>query len=215
MDIVNPALNDYLLDHATPPDEVLRDLAEETHRSLPDNSTMQISPDQGVFLTMLVRLTGVQTAVEVGTFTGYSSVCIARGLADGGRLIACDISQEWTSVARRYWQRAGVADRIDLRVAPALETLRALPSTKSVDFAFIDADKASYPVYYEELVTRLRRGGVIVLDNVLRSGRVVESDARSEADVAIRQVNDTIAADPRVDAVLLPLRDGVTVVRKR
>ncbi|MFD7509077.1 O-methyltransferase [Streptomyces sp. NPDC059853] len=214
-DIVHPALNDYLLDHATPADEVLRDLAAETRRLLPDNARMQISHDQGTLLTLLVKLTGTLHAVEVGTFTGYSSICIARGLAPGGRLLACDVSEEWTGTARRYWERAGVADRIELRIAPAAETLRALPREEYLDFAFIDADKVGYPVYYEELLTRLRPGGVIVLDNVLREGRVLDPAAGEEPDLVIRELNDAITADERVESVLLPVRDGVTVVRKR
>jgi caffeoyl-CoA O-methyltransferase len=125
------------------------------------------------------------------------------------------VSEEWTSVARRYWDRAGVADRIDLRIAPALETLRALPAEETVDFAFIDADKTGYPAYYEELVTRLRPGGLIVLDNVLRDGRVVDPSANGEADVAIREINDRVVADPQVRVVMLPVRDGVTLIRKR
>ncbi|WP_326689450.1 MULTISPECIES: class I SAM-dependent methyltransferase [unclassified Streptomyces] len=213
MDIVNPALEDYLLAHCTPADEILRELVEETHAAVP-GTTMQISQDEGEFLTMLVRLIGAKSAVEVGVFTGYSSICIARGLPKDGRLIACDVSEEWTGIARRYWQRAGLTDRIDLRVAPAAETLRALPQEPAVDFAFIDADKVGYPTYYEELVPRLRPGGLIVLDNVLRAGRVVDPAAQDAADVAIRQINDTITADSRVESVMLPLRDGVTLVRK-
>ncbi|WP_165986310.1 O-methyltransferase [Streptomyces sp. YIM 98790] len=217
MEIVNPALHEYLVAHASPgADEVLRDLAEETHRSLPPElSGMQISHDEGALLSLLVKLAGARTAVEVGTFTGYSALCIARALPADGRLIACDVSEEWTAVARRYWQRAGVADRIDLRIAPAVETLRALPREEFVDFAFIDADKTGYPDYYEELVTRLRPGGVIALDNVLREGRVVDPAAQDAGTVAMRRVNDTVAADKRVDSVMLSVRDGVTVVRKR
>ena len=214
MEIVNPALNDYLLAHATPADDVLRDLAEETQRVAP-GTTMQISHDEGQFLTMLVKLVRAEFAVEVGVFTGYSSLCIARGLAPGGRLVACDVSEEWTAVARDHWRRAGLADRIDLRLAPAEETLRTLPEEHGVDFAFIDADKTGYPAYYEALVPRMRPGGLIVLDNVLRGGRVVDPAAQDAADIAIRQVNDTITADSRVESVMLPLRDGVTVVRKR
>ncbi|MGY1436564.1 O-methyltransferase [Streptomyces reniochalinae] len=214
MDIVNPALDDYLLAHCTPADDLLRDLVEETHALAP-GTTMQITHDEGEFLTMLVRLTRATTAVEVGVFTGYSSICIARGLPADGRLIACDVSEEWTAVARRYWQRAGLTDRIDLRLAPAAETLRALPQEPGVDFAFIDADKTGYPTYYEELVPRLRPGGLLVLDNVLRTGRVVDPAAQDEADVAIRRINDTITADDRMQSVMLPLRDGVTLARKR
>ncbi|NLU76791.1 SAM-dependent methyltransferase [Streptomyces sp. HNM0575] len=214
MDIVNPALEDYLLAHASPADDVLRDLVEETHQLEP-GTTLQITHDEGELLTMLVRLTRGAFAVEVGVFTGYSSICIARGLREDGRLLACDVSEEWTSVARRYWERAGLTDRIDLRLAPAAETLRALPMEQTVDFAFVDADKTGYPTYYEELVPRMRPGGVIVLDNVLRRGRVVDPSAQDAADRAIRQINDTITADSRVQSVMLPMRDGVTLARKR
>jgi caffeoyl-CoA O-methyltransferase len=176
---------------------------------------MQITHDEGAFLTMLVRLIGARTAVEVGVFTGYSSICIARGLPADGTLLACDVSEDWTAIARRYWKRAGVSDRIDLRLAPAEQTLRALPADLLIDFAFVDADKTGYPVYYEELVTRLRPGGLIVLDNVLRSGRVVDPAANDPSDRAVRAVNDTIAADDRVDAVMLPVRDGITLARRR
>ncbi|MFF5204495.1 O-methyltransferase [Streptosporangium sp. NPDC000396] len=215
MDIINPAVSDYLLSHCTPADDVLRDLAAETHQALPDSAGMQISHDEGEFLTMLVRLVGARQAVEVGVFTGYSSICIARGLPEDGRLLACDVSEEWTSMAQRYWERAGVAERIDLRIAPALETLRALPHEPAIDFAFIDADKVSYPLYYEELVVRLRPGGLIVLDNVLRAGRVLDSSFQGEADVAMRQMNEIVVGDDRVDSVMLPVRDGVTLARKR
>ena len=215
MDIVNPALHDYLISHSTPADEVLRDLAEETHRALPDKAGMQITQDEGAFLTLLVRLAGARLAVEVGTFTGYSSISIARGLPTDGQLIACDVSEEWTSIARRYWERAGVAGKIDLRIAPAADTLRALPEEETIDFAFVDADKEGYPVYYAELVPRLRPGGVLVLDHTLQHGAVVDPAEQGTSVRAIREVNDTVVADERVDATLLSVRDGVTVVRKR
>jgi caffeoyl-CoA O-methyltransferase len=214
MDIVDPAISDYLLAHCTPADDVLRDLAAETRQVAAANVGMQITQDEGEFLTMLVRLIGAEQAVEVGVFTGYSSVCIARGLPADGHLLACDVSTEWTSVAQRYWARAGVAERIELRIAPAVDTLAALPADPVIDFAFIDADKGNYPCYYEELVVRTRPGGLLVLDNVLRAGRVVDPAYQDEADVAMRQVNDTIAADERVESVMLPVRDGVTLVRK-
>jgi caffeoyl-CoA O-methyltransferase len=214
MDIINPALNDYLLAHCTPADDVLRDLAAETRQVAGESMSMQISQDEGEFLTMLVRLTGARRAVEVGVFTGYSSISIARGLPADGHLLACDVSEEWTSVARRYWARAGVADRIELRIGPAVDTLAALPPDPVIDFSFIDADKVSYPRYYEELVTRTRPGGLLVLDNVLRSGRVADPACTGDADVAMRQVNDTIVTDPRVESVMLSVRDGVTLVRK-
>src|SRR3954449_3210215 len=190
-------VSDYLLAHSTAQDDVLARLAEETRTSFGDSSGMQISADEGALLTMLTRLTGARSAVEVGTFTGYSSICIARGLAEGGRLLACDVSGEWTTLAQRYWAEAGVADRIDLRLAPPAETLAALPDDETVDLAFIDADKESYPTYYEELVRRLRPGGVLVLDNVLLGGRVFDEAEQGERVTAMRAVNDRAAADER------------------
>lgn len=215
MDIVNPAVSDYLLTHCTPPDEVLRDLADETARGFPEAADMQVSHDEGELLTLLTRLVGARRAVEVGVFTGYSSICIARGLPDGGHLLACDVSPEWTSVARRYWKRAGLDERIELRLAPALDTLRALPAERALDLAFIDADKGNYPDYYEELVIRLRPGGLIILDNVLRGGEVADPAAQDSGTVAMRRLNDLIAGDGRVESVMLPVRDGVTLARRR
>jgi caffeoyl-CoA O-methyltransferase len=208
-------VSDYLLAHSSAQDDVLARLAEETRARFGDASGMQITADEGALLTMLVQLTGARNAVEVGTFTGYSSICIARGLADGGRLLACDVSGEWTDLARRYWAEAGVAERIELRLAPAAETLADLPAEPTIDFAFVDADKESYPTYYEELVGRLRPGGLVVLDNVLLGGRVFDEAEQGERVTAMRAVNDRVAADDRVDAVMLPLRDGVTVARRR
>lgn len=215
MDLINPAVSDYLLAHCTPADDILRDLAAETLTATGGAAEMQISHDEGEFLTMLVRLVGARRAVEVGVFTGYSSLCIARGLPADGHLLACDVSDEWTTIARRYWTRAGVADRIDLRLAPALETLRALPTDETIDFAFIDADKTSYPDYYEELVQRLRPGGLIALDNVLRAGGVLDAKSQDPGDIAMRHMNDIVVADTRVDSVMLPVRDGITLARKR
>src|ERR1041384_1331288 len=207
MDLINPAVSDYLLAHRTP--------AEETRKATGGAAGMQISHDEGEFLTMLVRLIGARRAVEVGVFTGYSSLCIARGLPTDGHLLACDVSEEWTSIAQRYWTRAAVADRIELPLAPALETLRALPNEEAIDFAFIDADKISYPDYYEELVPRLRPGGLIALDNVLRAGGVLNSKSQDPSDIAMRHMNDTVVNDKRVDSVMLPVRDGLTLARKR
>ncbi|MGK5685324.1 O-methyltransferase [Actinoplanes sp. URMC 104] len=212
-DIIDPAIGDYLLAHCTPADDVLRDLAAETRRAFADDAGMQISHDEGELLTMLVRLTGARLAVEIGVFTGYSSICIARGLPADGRLLAFDVSEEFTDVARRYWQRAGLADRIDLTLGPALETVRALERDPVIDFAFVDADKTGYPAYYEELVPRMRPGALIVLDNVLRGGRVLAP--ANEGDVVVRDLNDRIVADERVESVMLPVRDGVTLVRRR
>ena len=213
MDIVSPAINDYLLAHSEHADDVLRDLAEETHRELGGRAGMQISHDEGELLTMLVRITGARQAVEVGTFTGYSSICIARGLPDDGHLLCCDVSEEWTAIARRYWERAGVADRIDLRIAAAVETLRSLPAEPSLDFAFIDADKTGYPAYVEEILPRLRPGGLMVLDNMLRDGRVLAPE--NDDDRAIHELNQALVDDDRIDVVLLPVRDGVSLARKR
>jgi caffeoyl-CoA O-methyltransferase len=213
MDIVSPAINDYLLAHAEPADDVLRDLAEETHRVLARQSGMQITHDEGVLLTMLVRLTGARQAVEVGTFTGYSSICIARGLPNDGQLLCCDVSEEYTAIARRYWERADVADRIELRIAPAVETLRSLPTEPYLDFAFVDADKTGYASYVEEIVPRLRPGGLMVLDNMLWSGEVL--DPQDDNGRAVAALNDALRADDRLDVVLLPVRDGVSLARKR
>jgi caffeoyl-CoA O-methyltransferase len=215
MDIVEPAVSDYLLAHCTPPDDLLRELAAETREQLGNHAGMQVSPDEGELLTLLTRLTGARRAVEVGVFTGYSSICIARGLPADGHLLACDVSEAWTSVARRYWKRAGLEDRIELRLGPALDTLRALSAEPVLDLAFIDADKASYPLYYEEVIGRLRPGGLIILDNVLYGGEVVDSSYQGRSAVALRQLNQAIVSDNRVESVMLPVRDGVTLARKR
>jgi caffeoyl-CoA O-methyltransferase len=206
-------LHGYLLSHRTPDDDVLRDLQEETER-LGDRAKMQIAPDQGTLLRMLVGATGARRAVEVGTFTGMSALCIARGLGPEGRLLCCDVSEEWTAIARRYWARAGVADRIELRLGPAAETLRALPADTAFDFGFIDADKAGYVLYYEEILKRLRPGGLIAVDNVLWSGDVVRPEKRDDDVEAIRRFNDLVAADKRVESVILPVADGLALVRK-
>jgi caffeoyl-CoA O-methyltransferase len=209
-----PELHAYLVAHGTPPDAVQRELIAETAQLGPI-AIMQVAPEQGAFLTLIARLIGAREAVEVGTFTGYSSLAIARGLAPGGRLLCCDVSAEWTAIARRAWQRAGVADRIELRIAPALETLRALPDATRFDLAFIDADKANYASYYEEILKRTRPGGLILVDNVLWSGAVIDASARDENTLAIRAFNDKVAADARVDCVMTPISDGLTLLRKR
>jgi caffeoyl-CoA O-methyltransferase len=214
-DAVHPIAADYCLAHSTPPDEVLAGLIAETREATGGAASMQVSYDEGGLLTMLTRLAGARNAVEVGTFTGYSSISIARGLAAGGKLLTCDVSHEWTSIARRYWEKAGLADRIELKIGPALETLRALPGEHTVDFAFIDADKETYPAYYEELLRRLRPGGLIVLDNVFLGGRVFDPAFQDERHATMRELNQRIAADERVGAVMLSVRDGLTVVRKR
>jgi caffeoyl-CoA O-methyltransferase len=207
-------VHSYLLAHGQQPDPVQQSLIDAT-AELGPVAGMQIAPEQGAFMTMLTQIVGARRAVEVGTFTGYSALCIARGLAPGGRLLCCDVSEEWTSIGGRHWEQAGVADRIDLVLAPAVDTLRALPDDPTIDIAFIDADKPNYPNYFEELVRRMRPHGLILVDNVLWSGRVVDDDATDENTVAIRAFNDLVAADSRVDAVMLPISDGLTLLRKR
>ncbi|MER6754996.1 O-methyltransferase [Micromonospora echinofusca] len=204
-------LHAYLVSRGAPPDEIMRDLAEETRAALPNDAQMQVAPEQAAFLTFLTRLLGVRHAVEVGTFTGLSSLAIARGLPEGGRLTCFDISEEFTGIARRYWARAGVDDRIELRIGPAGDTLRELPHERHLDFAFIDADKTGYPIYWAELVPRMRPGGVIAVDNVLRGGRVIAP--QNADDRAIAAFNDEVLADVRVEAVMLPIADGLTLAR--
>ena len=215
---VTADLVDYVVGHGTwPIDDVLADLRAET-AALGGVAGMQIGHDQGQILTLLTRLVDAVRAVEVGTFTGYSSLCIARGLADGGRLLCCDVNEEWTAIGRRAWERAGVDDRIDLRLAPAVDTLRALPTDEPIDLAFIDADKPGYIAYWEELVPRTRPGGLLLADNVLWSGDITREPADDDRDAnlaALRAFNDRVAADDRVEAAIIPAYDGLTVARKR
>jgi caffeoyl-CoA O-methyltransferase len=211
---LTPEIHAYVLEHGTPPDDVQRALIDETAR-LGGISLMQVAPEQGAFMTLLARLVGARRAIEVGTFTGYSALAIARGLTDDGYLLCCDVSEEWTAVARRHWERAGVGHKIELRLAPALDTLRALPAQEAFDLAFIDADKRSYGQYYEELLTRLRPNGVILVDNTLWMGTVVDPSVTDDDTEAIRAFNDRVAADDRVDCVMLAVSDGLTLLRKR
>jgi len=206
-------LQRYAIAHSDGHDEVLRELAAETEK-LGDIAVMQTAPEQGSLITLLVTSLRATRALEVGTFTGYSAICIARGLADGGTLVACDVSDEWTAIGRRYFERAGVADKIDLRIGPALETLRAMDEDETFDFAFIDADKTGYPDYYEEVVRLLRPGGMVMVDNVFMGGEVVDSDADREGVVAMRLVSDLIVADDRVLSVMLGVADGITLALK-
>ena len=210
---VDDALHDYLLAHRSPDDAVLEELRTETQRVLGTSAGMQISADEGTLLGLLVGALGARRVVEIGTFTGYSALCMARALPPDGRLVCCDVSEEYTAIARRYWQKAGVADRIELRLGPALDTLRGLPP-EPLDFAFVDADKENYLAYYEELVPRLRAGGLIAIDNVLWSGQVIREADQTPNTVAIRKLNDHVAADRRVQSVMLGLSDGVTLARK-
>ena len=208
-------LNAYLCAHSTPPDAILRELAHETAEWYPGEVSLPIAPEQGTFMTILTRLTGARSALEIGTFTGYSSICLARGLPDDGRLLCCDISDEWTSVARKYWERAGLSGKIELRLGPALDTVRALPRTPQFDLAFIDADKPGYLAYWSEVVPRVRPGGAILVDNTFSHGGVIDAGNESELVQAIRDFNDHAAADDRVEVVMLPLGDGLTLARKK
>jgi caffeoyl-CoA O-methyltransferase len=206
-------LHAYLLDHSTRLDQVQEALIDET-ATLGGVAQMQIAPEQGAFMEQLTRILAARFAVEVGTFTGYSAMSIARGLADGGRLLCCDISEEWTDIAKRYWERAGVSDRIELRIGPALETLQSLPADLAIDLAFVDADKGGYIGYWEELVPRMRPGGVLLIDNVFAGGRVVEPAPSGDTARDIKAFNDHAAKDSRVDLVMLPIADGLTLARK-
>jgi caffeoyl-CoA O-methyltransferase len=211
---LSPEAQQYLVQHGAAPDPIQRDLIEETSK-LGGISMMQIAPEQGAFMTLLVRAIGARRAVEVGTFTGYSALCIARGLPDDGSLLCCDVSDEWTSVGKPYWERAGVAKKIELRIGPAADTLRALPKQELFDLGFIDADKQGYPTYFEEILARLRPNGLILVDNVLWMGAVVDASKQDESTQAIRAFNDRVAADSRVDCVMLPVSDGLTILRIR
>lgn len=211
---LSPEIHRYLVEHGTPPDPLQQELIAETAR-LGGIAMMQIAPEQGAFMTMLTRLIGARQAVEIGTFTGYSALCVARGLPPDGKLLCCDVSEEWTSIGRRYWERDGVADRIELRLGPALDTLRALPAEPQFDMAFIDADKPNYANYYDEVLARLRPNGLILVDNVLWGGQIIDEASDDPNTKALRAFNDQLAADDRVDTVMLPLGDGLTLARKR
>ena len=214
--LLPPELHDYVLSASEAPDEVAGGLLAETAAMAERGeapATFQIAPEQGAFLQLLTRALGVRQAIEIGTFTGFSALCIARGLPDDGSLICLDRSEEWTAVARRHWARAGVQDRIDLRLGEALSTLRALPHGETFDLAFVDADKTGYPAYVEELYGRMTPNGVVLLDNTLRSGRVLHP--QGDDDSALVALNAALAADPRWETVLLPLADGLTMLRKR
>ncbi len=211
---MNAELHAYLVAHGTPPDEILTQLANETERIAGAQAEMQIAPEQGALLTLLASVIQARFVVEVGTFTGYSSLCLARGLAPDGRLLCCESEEKWAAVARRYWQRAGVSDRVELRLAPALDTLRALPREPHIDLVFIDADKGGYVDYWEELVPRMRPGGLLVADNVLFHGEVIDPEAGGNV-AAIRKFNEHVLRDERTDRVMLPVGDGITLARRR
>jgi caffeoyl-CoA O-methyltransferase len=199
--------------HSAANDPVLEELRQETEK-LGDISQMQISVEQGSFLSLLVAATGARRAVEVGTFTGYSSICIARGLGAGGQLICFDRSDEWTGIARKYWTRAGVENKIELRLGAAADSLRDLDAAIEFDFAFIDADKTGYDTYYELLLPRMRSNGLLVFDNMLQHGRVASGPITDPNVQAIDALNRKLASDPRVESVLLPVADGLHLCRK-
>lgn len=208
-------LQAYVVANGTPPDPVLERLAIQTREATGRAAGMQIAPDQGAFMTWLTRLIDAGHALEIGTFTGYSAICIARGLREGGRLLCLDISEEWTSIGRAAWKEAGVDDRIELRVGPAAESLAAIPAEAQFDLAFIDADKTGYETYLNLVYDRLRPGGVVLVDNVLQGGRVIDDEAQDESTVAIRAFNQARANDDRWDTAMLPVADGLTLLRKR
>src|SRR5215218_5922957 len=214
--LLTPELADYVRAGSEPADDVVADLVAETaamgeRGEAP--ATMQIAPEQGVFMQLLATAIGARRAIEIGTFTGLSALYTARGLAEDGSLLCLDITEAWTAVARRYWERAGLSSRIELRLGNALDSLRALPAEETFDLAFVDADKTGYPAYVEELYPRLARNGVVLLDNMLRGGRVLAPE--SEDDRVLAGLNTALAADPRWETVLLPLADGLTMLRKR
>ena len=213
---LTPELYRYLLDHSLRETDTLRRLREET--AALEMARMQIAPEQGQFMQLLTRLTGARRAIEVGVFTGYSTLCVASALPADGLLIACDVSAEWTDIAQRYWQEAGVAQRVDLRLAPAMDTLASLLQTDaagSFDLAFIDADKTNYDAYYEHCLTLLRPGGLIMIDNVLWGGAVLEPEPTDADTKAIQALNRRILEDARIDLSLVPIGDGLTLARKK
>jgi len=213
---ISDELAAYVLQVGTREPEVLTRLRDETAAN--PHHGMQIAPEQGAFLALLVELIGARRCIEVGTFTGYSSTAVALALPDDGRIVCCDVSEEWTAVARRYWREAGVADKIDLRIAPAAETLDRLLAAgeeDTFDFAFVDADKTGYDGYYERALRLVRPGGLIALDNVLWGGEVLDEDSEDEATTAIRALNAKLADDERITLCLLPIADGVTLARRR
>ena len=213
---LDEALYDYLLETSLREPEVLRALREETAEL--ENANMQISPEQGQFMALLVELIGARTSLEVGTFTGYSALAVALALPEGGRVVTCDISEDWTRMAHRYWEAAGIRERIDLRLGPAADTLDELleePGEGSFDFAFIDADKEGLEAYYERALRLVRTGGVIAVDNTLWHGKVADPAVDDADTVAIRRFNEKVRDDERVSLSLVPIGDGLTLARKR
>jgi len=213
---LDPRLQEYLRARGVRETPLLARLREETSHL--EQAMMQISPEQGQLMALLVELMGARRAIEVGTFTGYSALCVAAALPPDGRLIACDVSEEWTGIARRYWAEAGLADRIDLRLGPAeatLQTLLADAGAGSFDFAFVDADKTGYRAYYELLLKLVRPGGLIAFDNTLWSGRVADPEVSDPDTVALRELNDLLLGDERISLGVVPIGDGLSLARRR
>lgn len=213
--VIDEDIARYAFEHSTARDEVQEHLVGVTAEATGAASAMQIGGDQGVFMEVLTRATGAKHAIEIGTFTGYSSLAIARGLGPDGHLICCDVSEEWTAIARDHWERAGVADRIDLRIAPAIDTLAALDPATRFDLAFIDADKSGYAAYLEALHPLLRPGALVLIDNTLWSGKVLDDSVDDRDTVALRRLNDALVADARFTVVMLTIGDGVTLLERR
>lgn len=209
---IDAELARYIQDHAGGRDEILRQVEAQT-AAMGDLARMQTAPEQAAFLEMLVRLAGARFAVEVGTFTGYGAIRIARGLAEGGSLLCCELDPERAELARANLDAAGVGERVEIRVGPAIETLRAMPDEQTIDFAYLDADKAGYPDYYEELVSRLSPGGLLAIDNVFMAGEIL--DPQRQATETMVRLNDQIPGDDRVDSVMLGMADGLTLVRRK
>jgi len=211
---LTPELYRYMLDSSWHPDEIEQQLIARTVE-IGDEAAMQTAPDQAALLAMFIRMLGARNVAEIGTFTGLSALAMARALPPDGRLLCCDVNAEWVNVGRPYWERAGVSRKIEVAIGPALQTLRALPADTVFDLSYIDADKESYIDYYEELLSRTRSGGIVALDNVLWGGSVVDTTNTSRSTESIRAVNIHIAADERVDRVMLSIGDGLTIAMKR
>jgi O-methyltransferase len=212
-----PALLSYIRQVSLREDPVLADLRAETH-ALPMGAAMQVSAEEGQLLALLVQLTGARKVLEIGTFTGYSTLCMARALPPGGRIVTCDITNRWPDIGRAYWDKAGVTDRIDLRIGDARETLAGLTATQgteSVDLVFLDADKANYQAYYEAALALLKPGGLMIVDNTLFFGRVVDPEARDKDTEAVRKLNAFLLDDDRIELSLLPMADGITLAYKK